>query len=470
MTHRLLTLVLALLLGMGAAPKAAADPPEKIDATEASDEASDELTLAAAPKVEKLTLEKLLDSPSWTKRAIGVMRLQRYTCGESEQELIDRLDDHAWQVRAFAIQTLACRRIQADRTWFDDEQDPRVLRTALRFRYAHAVDMDRLKAITTALGESTDTSRRMLAIELGAASRNRELTELATKAAKKLILNLTRADAGSLSPRLETLVGVRGLRTPYRWRNWMHQQGRSFELNPGYMIEESSKPVGLSLIATLDGARFAALEDYIAVLNEREVDLAICLDCTASMSGELSAAQAGVDDLMLFVGDVVKHFNFALVGYRDRRDRDFEVKGWNFTDDRSVARTWLWQLSADGGGDTPEAVHPAMKWAHNNLTWNLEHETVLIVVGDAPPHVGLGSPCEAMTRKAAELGLTTHTIQAAGKDVKHFKEIAEAGERPVREPRRRRRAHRGDRGPDHRRRCSSRSSGSFFLSYLRVCR
>ena len=79
-------------------------------------------------------------------------------------------------------------------------------------------------------------------------------------------------------------------------------------------------------------------------------------------------------------------------------------------------------------GDTPEAVYPALKLAYQQFTWMPEHDKTLVLVGDAPPHIGLGTKCAQLAAIALDKAeLATHVIQAGGKDVKHFATIAEAG-------------------------------------------
>jgi Mg-chelatase subunit ChlD len=115
------------------------------------------------------------------------------------------------------------------------------------------------------------------------------------------------------------------------------------------------------------------------------------------------------------------------VAYRDRRD-EFETRAWDFTSDIDEARRRVWQLSAEGGGDRPEAVLPALKLAVTQLTWRAGSAKVLTLIGDAPPHPGYGEHCVKLADGArSESKLTTHTILAEGKPVKHFAEIAKAG-------------------------------------------
>ena len=78
------------------------------------------------------------------------------------------------------------------------------------------------------------------------------------------------------------------------------------------------------------------------------------------------ADQGGADDKGgALVGEGVR---IGIVGYRDRTD-EWETKAWDFTSSLAEARKNLWSLSADGGGDTPESVHPAIKLALTKFSW-----------------------------------------------------------------------------------------------------
>jgi hypothetical protein len=277
------------------------------------------------------------------------------------------------------------------------------------------------------LARSRDLEDMMLAVELGIATGDEELAELARETARKVILRMGRTDAGALSPRLAAVTGQWNIRRHYRWQHWLRRCGRRFAVHAAISpVTESDAPAPPGILARLEPERFAALESYIDDLAGRSVDLVICLDCTLSMSGELAEAQGGVDDLMMFAGDVVANMRVALVAYRDRRD-EFETKAWDFTGDINLARRRLWSLTAGGGGDTPEAVYPALRMAYGQLNWMHRHTKVLVLVGDAPPHVGRGRQCAQMAGRAHALGVTTHVIQADTRPVKHFPQIAEAG-------------------------------------------
>jgi hypothetical protein len=381
--------------------------------------------LADAPQIERQTLDRLLTGDSWPRRAIAAMRLERYGCIESLEILDGLRRDDAWQVRAYAVRTLGRLRSPVGEGVFNTETEPRVVRAALS--YGYAIDTERLGRGVRYLARSQNLEDMMLAVELGIASGDPDLEDLATETARKIILRMGRIEAGSLAPRLAAVTGQPDVRRHYRWQQWLQKVGRRFTLQPLRGVPLSPEiAIEPGLMSTLDPQQFADLESYIDDLSHRSVDLAICLDCTASMTAELSDAQGGIDDLMLFAGDVVDSLRVALVGYRDRRD-DFETKAWDFTADINLARQRLWSLTAGGGGDTPEAVFPALRIAYGQLSWNPDNAKILILVGDAPPHVGLGVRCVEMADRAARLGCTTHVIEAEAKDVKHFPQIAAAG-------------------------------------------
>ncbi|MCP3904255.1 MAG: hypothetical protein GY715_11540 [Planctomycetes bacterium] len=375
------------------------------------------------PKAEQIAMQRLLTAESWPRRAVAALRLEGRSDEASAAVLTTMLDDPAWQVRAFAVRSLGRRRVPAGAGWFDDEQDPRVLRCALRHRYV--VDVERLGRGIRHLAKSRNADERLLAAELAAATGDETLAAEAREIIRTIVLRMSRAESGALSPRLAVLTGAGDLRKRQRWRRWVMRYGRDFELHAGISIPAAGS-ASPSLITQLDADRFAALEEYLGGLGTRDIDLVVCLDCTASMSGELAAAQGGIDDLVLFINDVARSLRFGLVAYRDRRD-EFETKGWDLTDDLAATRRGLWSLSAEGGGDSREAVYPALKAAYTKLSWERDHARVLVLVGDAPPHVGFGAKSVELARQGAERGFVTHAIETEGKPVDHFAQIADAG-------------------------------------------
>jgi hypothetical protein len=177
-------------------------------------------------------------------------------------------------------------------------------------------------------------------------------------------------------------------------------------------------------IAALDSERFVALEKYIASVGDRPMDLAILIDCTASMSKEIADAQSGLDDLVDFLGSVTKGVRIGLVGYRDRGDK-WETRAWDFSSSLNDVRKNLWSLSAEGGGDEPESVLAAMKIALTKFAWlpvpnsgtnAAEPIRACVIVGDAPPHVGEGTACVDLARRAFAKGVRFYGIVARDRE------------------------------------------------------
>src|SRR5688572_12254575 len=184
-------LVIAALLQAAQAQQEAAQP---IQPQTSTSKTQARPALADAPPVEKETLERLLNDSSWPRRAIAAVRLERYGCQPSQRKLIALLDDQSWQARGFAVRSLARRGVPADETWFADESEPRVLRNVLRHRYA--IDPARLQRGVRILAKSNDLNDKMIAAELGAASSDPDLNDLAIQTVKRIILRMDRAEAG----------------------------------------------------------------------------------------------------------------------------------------------------------------------------------------------------------------------------------------------------------------------------------
>jgi Mg-chelatase subunit ChlD len=380
---------------------------------QADDSAS--LALANAPPAERRTITEFSADTAWPRRAIAAMRLQRYSCDVSASMLVTMLSDSNWRVRCFAIHCLAVRNQPQQESWFASESEPRVVRTLLRSGYRFS-DERLLRGVEQS-AHSSSLDDRLLAIEIAVASRNPDAIKLIDGSLSAVINRMTRAEAGAFSPRLATLTGAPDYRRPYLWQRWNLKFAKRTDL-----LEVSARRA-----PSLAADQFIALRDYLSTVRQRKLDLAILLDCTDSMHGQLAQVQGGLNELMLFLADVQSQARVAIVAYRDRRE-DFETRAIDFSTDIASVREQLWQLSTEGGGDSPEAVHPAMKLALDGLSWDTHNEKIMIIIGDAPPHVGLGTPCEQLAASANETGrLITHTVQADGKPVKHFPEIAKSG-------------------------------------------
>lgn len=371
---------------------------------------------SSIPPEERAALASLLGGETWAHRALGTMRLEAYGPEIATPMLEARLRDPAWQVRAFATAVAARIRAPIDLgAALAAEEHPRVVRTLLRCR--GAFPPERLERGLEVLLKSRSESERLLGVELALASGGSERIDEAEETFVSVVLRSSAAEIGALSPRLAAISTAPDLRRDHRWRAWLRSNRGKLGLHGAYLVPPAEDQAAWAAyspnaIAALDSREFLGLVEYVRDLSTRRLDLAIAIDCTASMSGELAEVQGGLDDLMLFARDVTAGVRIGVVAYRDRRDR-FETIAQDFTPSLDVARAWLWRLTAEGGGDRPEAVHPALRRLYTELAWDRDRTGVAILVGDAPPHPGWGAACISLAARAAAAGVVTHAISAA---------------------------------------------------------
>ncbi|CAG2191141.1 unnamed protein product [Mytilus edulis] len=119
-----------------------------------------------------------------------------------------------------------------------------------------------------------------------------------------------------------------------------------------------------------------------------KLDLAFIMDTTGSMGSYIDSAKQNirgiVDKIVATSGSDVR---LALIEYRDHspQDRTFVTRKNDFTSSVSTMKSWLNSASANGGGDTPEAVAEAMYQA-TKLSWRQEATKISVMISDAPPH------------------------------------------------------------------------------------
>jgi hypothetical protein len=117
-------------------------------------------------------------------------------------------------------------------------------------------------------------------------------------------------------------------------------------------------------------------------------DAAFVIDTTGSMGSFLSAAkQTLLDTLAELSTREGVELSVGLVEFRDHppQERSFVTRATDFTQDRDALQAVINGLSANGGGDAPEAVYQGM-WDALALEWRPHSARYLLLVGDAPPH------------------------------------------------------------------------------------
>ena len=128
------------------------------------------------------------------------------------------------------------------------------------------------------------------------------------------------------------------------------------------------------------------------------IDIVIVFDSTGSMGVEIDAVKEQISVIgSALIGKLPKA-QIALVTYRDRGD-DYLVKGTPLTDSLSQLETFLGSVTADGGGNHPEAVSAGLQWALTKCEFRRESSKFVLIFGDAPPHRDGIRRCVSMARE-----------------------------------------------------------------------
>lgn len=158
-------------------------------------------------------------------------------------------------------------------------------------------------------------------------------------------------------------------------------------------IPEAATAVSRPEATKADGSRgvFSADDKEKAVLPQ--LDLVFTMDCTGSMGSYIHAAKKNIQAIVVkLVQSEGYDLRFGLIAYRDHppQDQTYITKTFPFTSDIEQMQRDLATLSAQGGGDGPEAVAAALKETLES-EWRPNATKVCVLIADAPPH-GLGEP------------------------------------------------------------------------------
>lgn len=356
----------------------------------------------------------------WALRAIACMRLESSPDAGASGLLKDLMRDPDPRVRAFAVCSLVLRGEPPPPDVLLSDGDRRVLRAALRA--GAELDPASIAAVAEPLLRSDSAESALTGVELAVFTDDPKLRDRVMERLGRIILRLDHAEAGGLAVRLEQLAGGRPGVRPRDWQRWWQSASPRTRTIARTRIERGHS------IDRIDAGAFHEFALALRSLVERPIDLAFCIDSTASMSRSLAAAQRVADAASRLVIDLVPGSRIGVVAYRDRRS-DFIVRHWPLTSRTEAWRSALWTLVADKGGSEPEAVDQGLRAAYESLDWRLGRRSVLLLIGDGPPHVGTRGHCVAMAAAARErMGVVTFTISADDdRDPKGFAEIASAG-------------------------------------------
>lgn len=165
----------------------------------------------------------------------------------------------------------------------------------------------------------------------------------------------------------------------------------------------------------------------------RQLDLVFLLDATGSMADELSILKSGLDELTAGLASISNDttLRYGFVIYRDQAKND-STELLALTDDWALFAENLMAVTAVGGGDYPENLQDGLDQAVTGMNWNPEGERLVILLGDAPPHLDAGATASLAETllAAATQNITIFSIGSDGlaeTDVDIYQQIAEAG-------------------------------------------
>jgi hypothetical protein len=149
------------------------------------------------------------------------------------------------------------------------------------------------------------------------------------------------------------------------------------------------------------------------------LDLHFLVDTTGSMGDEIDRLRTSLDDIARQIDALPQRpiVRYGLTIYRDHGDA-YLSRTNDFTDLKTF-REELSKVSADGGGDTPEALDEAFHGAVNGPAWDSDRAVqITFLVADASPHLGPGNgPSYAKdVQVAAEKGIEVVPLAASGTD------------------------------------------------------
>lgn len=125
-------------------------------------------------------------------------------------------------------------------------------------------------------------------------------------------------------------------------------------------------------------------------------DIIFAFDSTGSMGGVIYAAQMNAMNIMDDLNHLISDVRFGVVDIEDYPLDPYGVPGVNepyrlrqpLTDDRNTVRLAIEALSANQGGDLPEAYTRAIYESHADarIGWRDDARRLLLMFGDSVPH------------------------------------------------------------------------------------
>jgi len=168
----------------------------------------------------------------------------------------------------------------------------------------------------------------------------------------------------------------------------------------------------------IDGVAELKLATLRQLPARRTIDLAFVLDTTGSMGEEIEAVKSTIRTVAARLGAAQTDVRIGLVEYKDRGDPQV-TRAYPFSSDLAAFSRSVAELSAGGGGDTPEDMQAGLNVALDQLQWRPDATArLIVVVADAPPHLDYQDERDYAdaARRAAAHGIKLFTVSASGMD------------------------------------------------------
>lgn len=198
-----------------------------------------------------------------------------------------------------------------------------------------------------------------------------------------------------------------------------HAEGMSGDkLTATASCSEGSTSTTFPLVDEQEGIVDLKLQNDRGALGARVVDLAFVLDTTGSMSEEIAAVKATIQKVAKVMSTEQTVIRVGLVEYKDRHD-PFVTKVYPFASDLPTFAQKVSQISAGGGGDTPEDMNAGLHAAMTQLQWSDKSVArMAFVIADAPPHLDYQDGPDYINdmKTASHRGIQLFTVAASGMD------------------------------------------------------
>ena len=169
-------------------------------------------------------------------------------------------------------------------------------------------------------------------------------------------------------------------------------------------------------------------DGFVQTLRRNGLDIVITFDSTGSMGGEISEVKEQIKRIGGTLLKLVPKARISICTYRDSGDA-FVAEGLPLTSDIAEIDSYLAGISADGGGDEPEAVQEGLRWAVDKNQFRSGARKMLLLFGDAPPHPQDLGTCLSIASdfQREHNGIVSTVTCRGGTRLDEFIKIAEMG-------------------------------------------